>query len=152
MDKIQTLKLIDKIKASHERQMHKLELLMSDKDVDSIAPLAKTECELGKLMYSNEDALRRVVGSLFYEKLDVIHEKWHNEYSNIFNIFNEYVQYKSTHKGLFSKLIGGKKVSDMDIDKAKLYYSELKLTTQELLHIIDVSRRRIAALAETKFN
>jgi len=151
MDKIQTLNLIDKIKVSHELQMHKLELLMSGKDVESIAPLTKTECELGKLMYNNEEALRMVVGSLFYEKLDAIHEKWHNEYSNIFNIFDEYVKYKSSHKGLFSKLIGVKKISDMDMDKAKLYYSELKLTTQELLHVIDISRRRISALADTKF-
>ncbi len=39
----------------------------------------------------------------------------------------------------------------MELDKAKLYYSELEVTTQELLKVLGSSERRISALPESKF-
>jgi hypothetical protein len=151
MDRTKILNLIENMKTAHETQMYDLELLLSGKDIESITPLSKTECDFGKLLYANESVLRQIIGSLFYEKLDTLHEKWHEEYQKIFDIYKEYFEHKSSHKGLFSKLLGAKKVDEMNIDKAKLYYSDLKQTTNELLHTIDISKRRIVALADTKF-
>ena len=149
MDKAQTLDLIDKIKTAHEQQMYKLELLLSGKEVEDITVLSKTECEFGKLLQKNEDLLRKIVGSLFYEQMDSTHAKWHEEYYKVFEIVKKYVG--KTKKGFFSKLTNSKKLHGMELDKAKFYYSDLKLITNELLNTIDISKRRIAALAETKF-
>ena len=151
MDRTKILNLIENMKTAHETQMYDLELLLSGKDIESITPLSKTEWDFGKLLYANESVLRQIIGSLFYEKLDTLHEKWHEEYQKIFDIYKEYFEHKSSRKGLFSKLLGAKKVDEMNIDKAKFYYLELKTTTSELLHTIEVSRRRIVALADTKF-
>jgi len=49
-------------------------------------------------------------------------------------------------------MIGSSSISDMDLDKAKLYYSELEITTQELLKALGSAERRMSALPESKFN
>jgi hypothetical protein len=39
----------------------------------------------------------------------------------------------------------------LELDRAKLYYSELEETTEELLKALGSSERRIGALKESKF-
>jgi len=151
MNKVQTFELIEEMKKSNEFQMHKIELLLDGKEVDELTTVPKTECDFGKLLYPNELHLRNVLGSLFYEKIDFFHEKWHEEYNKIYKIFEEYLKSKNEKKGFFSKLIGDKKVSEMDIDRAKLYYSELKATSTELIKTIEMCQRRVNALSESKF-
>ena len=78
--------------------------------------------------------------------LENLHTKWHVEYARIYEIF-----FKKKQKGFFSKIMGTHRVDEMEIDKAKLYYSELLVTTKELLKILDSSERRISALNDGKF-
>lgn len=146
MDKIQTLHLIEEAKKVHESQMYKIELLLAGKELDALMAVVASECEFGKILHSNEAFLRHVLGTLFYENLDMFHSKWHSEYLKIYEIF-----LKKEKKGLFSKLVGSNKVSQMDIDKAKLYYSDLKITTAELIKVLTLSQRRVSALSNSKF-
>ncbi len=152
MNKVQTLELMQDMKKSHESQMHKIELLLSGKDMQELVSKAKTECYFGKILYLNEEDLKNIVGTLFFEKLERIHARWHLEYYNIYKIFEEVVKANKEKKGFLSKIIGTKKVSEMDFDKAKLYYSELKIITKELISILEMCTRRINALSESKFN
>ncbi|MGB3962461.1 MAG: hypothetical protein WBK95_09530, partial [Sulfurimonas sp.] len=76
----------------------------------------------------------------------VLHAKWHMEYVRLFEIF-----FQNKKQGFFSKVLGTSKVSDMDLDRAKLYYSELEATTNELLTALGVSERRLGALNESLF-
>jgi len=151
MDKFQTLDLIEDMKKSHLSVMHKIEMLIDGRDVDELVAVAKTECDFGKFLYTNEEHLKDILGALFYTKLETLHEKWHMEYQKIYNIFENYIKSKNEKKGFFAKLSGGVKVSEMDIDRAKLYYSDLKLTASELIKTIEMCQRRVSALSEGKF-
>jgi len=151
MDKIQTLDLIENAKKAHELKMHKLELLLDGKNVDDLVSVTKTECDFGKILYPNEKFLRDVLGSLFYEYLDTLHEKWHDEYNKVYEIFKEYYTNRAEKKSFFSKFVGNKKEIGVDIDKANLHYDKLKSITVELISRIEVCKRRVNALNDSKF-
>jgi len=147
MDKYATLESIQKARVAHETQMKKIEALLNGEKVDNPTAVEKTECLFGKWLYAKDSNLKKVLGALFYSNIETIHARWHSEYIRLFNIFFAGEQKKS----FFSKLLGTPKVNSMDIDKAQLYYSELKSTTKELLKVLDVCERRIQALNDSKF-
>jgi len=146
VDKAKTLESIQKARKAHEAQMEKIKAAIDGQKVDNPTAVAKTKCEFGKWLYDDEIHLRNILGSFFYDNLEVLHSKWHSEYFRLFDIF-----FKEEKKGLFSKMFGSSKINEMELDKAKLYYSELKVTTKELLQAIGSSERRIGALQESKF-
>ncbi|MEA2091558.1 MAG: CZB domain-containing protein [Campylobacterota bacterium] len=146
MDKIKTLESIQNARKAHKAQMDKIKAAIDGESVNNPTAVAKTKCEFGIWLYDDENHLRDILGSLFYDNMEVLHAKWHSEYFRIFEIL-----FKDKKKGFFSKITGASKVSDMELDKAKLYYSELEVTTQELLKALGVSERRLEALQESKF-
>ena len=147
MDKTRTLESISSVRMAHQSQMKKIVMLIDGQKVDNPTAVSKTQCEFGKWLYAKDSNLKRIIGALFYDNLEIAHAKWHSEYTRLFKIFfkNELKQ------GFFSKLMGNPKISDMEMDKAKLYYSELSATTQELLKALDACERRVIALSESKF-
>ncbi len=147
MDKATTLESIQNARKAHLAQMDKIALAIEGQKVEDPTAVTKTECGFGKWLYDDNNRLREILGSFFYDKLELLHDKWHKEYFRIFEIF-----FKEEKKGFFSKVLGASKISDMDVDKAKLYHSELKTTTEELLKALASSERRISALPESKFN
>lgn len=146
MKKQAALEAIIKARESHELQMAKIEKLISGKSIDDPTSVSKTQCGFGKWLYNEENHMKEILGSQFYEDLDFHHSKWHTEYFRLYNIF-----FKEERKGLLSKFFGAPKVSDLEMDKAKLYYAELKVTTANLLKAIAASERRLQALNESKF-
>jgi len=147
MDKLQTVEAIVNARKAHESQMKKIEALLKGKEVENPTAVLKTECEFGQWLYDDNNHLKELLGELFYTNLETLHGRWHIEYSRLFEIF-----FKPKKKGFFSKAFGGDKVDGMELDKAKLYYSELEATTNELLKAISSSQRRIEALKEEKFH
>jgi len=151
MDKAQTLQLIENIIKSNKTQMHNISTILEKKDGDELCSIAKNECDFGRLLYENEQHLKNVMGSLFYDKIEKLHEAWHVEYYNIYKILQKHIKGKQEKKGFLSKIMGDKKISDMEIDKAKLYFSELKKAQAELQRSIEAAQRRLMALNESKF-
>ena len=147
MNKEKTLESIQNARKAHETQMSKIKSAIDGEVVENPTAVAKTKCAFGIWLYDDENHLRNILGSLFYDKLEQLHGKWHSEYIRIFEILFQ----KTQKKGFFSKIIGTSKVDEMELDKAKLYYSELQVTTQELLHALAASERRLTALNESKF-
>ncbi len=147
MDKEKTIEAIVNARKAHENQMKKIVALLNGKEVENPTAVSKTECDFGKWLYEGDNHLKEILGTLFYTNLETLHARWHVEYSRLFEIF-----FKPKKKGFFSKAFGSKKVAEMDMDKAKLYYSELEATTAELLKAIASSQRRIEALKESKFH
>jgi len=147
MTKEQTLAAIKKAKETHEIQMQKIEAAINGKEISDPTAVEKTKCEFGKWLYDPQNHMQEIIGSQFYTNLDFEHEKWHREYARIFNIL-----FKEKKKGLFSKLLGKPSVDPLEIDKAKLYYSELQETTAQLLKALASTERRVSALQETKFH
>ena len=147
MDKEKTVEAIVNARKAHETQMKKIVALLKGKEVDNPTAVLKTECDFGKWLYADDSNLKELLGSLFYTNLENLHARWHIEYSRLFEIF-----FKNKKKaGFFSKIFGSDKVEDMELDKAKVYYSELEATTKELIQVIASSQRRIEALREDKF-
>ena len=147
MNKEQTLQALENAKQSHIAQMEKIKDLLEEKNVNSPTPLAKSECEFGKILYGNREEFFSILGAQFYEKLDFFHEQWHKEYLKIYEIF--FAQKKEG--GIFSKLLGKNRLDPLVYDKAKLYYVELQSVTNELLRLLDLSLRRAEALSDSKF-
>ena len=146
MDKEKTIEAICNARKAHETQMKKIQTLLSGKEVENPTSVAKTECDFGKWLYDENNHLKEILGSLFYSNLETIHARWHIEYARVFDLY-----FKGKKGGLLSKMFKSDKVTDMELDKAKLYYSELEATTTELLKAIASSLRRVEALNERKF-
>jgi len=147
MDKEKTIEAICNARKAHENQMKKIVTLLNGKEINNPTAVLKTECSFGKWLYSDDNNLKEILGAIFYNNLETLHAKWHVEYSRLFDIF-----FKNKKSGLFSKIFGTDKIEEMEIDKAKVYYSELKVTTEELLKAMASSLRRLEALREDKFN
>jgi len=147
MNKNQTLEAIQNARKAHLSQMDKIVTAMDGNQVDNPTVLNKTQCEFGKWLYADENHLQEILGALFFNNLETIHAKWHMEYSRLFDIF-----FKNQKKGLFSKFFRKSKVDPMELDKAKLYYTELSATTAELLKNLGSCERRVNAMNESKFH
>lgn len=148
MGKEKTLEAIQNARDAHKSQMDKIKSLLAGEKVKDPTAVEKTQCAFGKWLYDEENNLPRLLGSLFYTKVEVHHAKWHTEYIRLFQIFFKDEEKK---KGFFAKFLGEPKINDMDIDKAKLYYSELEVTTGELLKMLDSCERKVNAMNEEKF-
>jgi len=147
MNKEKTLESIQNAIKVHETQMDKIMAAIEGKDVKDPIAVDKADCEFGKWLYGPDNQLRSVLGSFFYDQIEVLHIRWHSEYAKIFAIL-----FKTQKKGFFSKIMGSSKIDEMELDKVKLYFSELKITTKELLKVLGSSERRISALPESKFS
>jgi len=148
MTKEDALTAVKKAREAHELQMEKIDAALNGKEIANPTAVEKTKCEFGKWLYDPKNHIQEIIGSQFYENLDVEHEQWHREYLRIFNIL-----FKNTKKqGLFSKILGKSAVDPLEVDKAKLYYAELQETTSRLLKALGSAERRISALQETKFH
>ena len=146
MTKEQTLESVQKARKAHLLQMDKIEAIIEGRKVENPTAVSKKECDFGLWIYDDTNHVKELIGQQFYEKLDEKHEQWHNEYLKIYNIF-----FKENKKGFFSKLFGNSNIDPLELDKAKLYYVELKVITQELLKVLASVQRRLEALSESKF-
>lgn len=147
MNRNETLEAIEKARNAHESQMSKIEKLVHGEEVAHPTAVAKTQCAFGKWLYGKDNHLEELLGSLFYNNLEQIHAQWHSEYVRVHQIFfNE-----KKKKGFFAHLVGTDKVDDLEIDKAKLYYTELQATTKELLSVLASCERRVTAMPDSKF-
>ena len=148
MTKSETLESIMKAKEAHELQMQKIEDAMEGREIKDPTAVDKTACDFGKWLYDDANHVREIVGSQFFEALEFEHGKWHSEYKRIYEILFK----NRTKQGMFSRLLGKNSIDPMELDKVKLYYSELQVTTERLLKALGSSERRISALPESKFH
>jgi hypothetical protein len=146
MDKTSTLEAMQNARKSHLSQMEKIAAVINGEKVNKPTALNHTECNFGKWLYADENRLKSIFGALFFNNLEEAHTQWHREYERIYNIF-----FKDQKKSFFSKSLTPAKVSSLEIDKAKLYYSELEVTTAEVLRILGSCERRVRAMSDTKF-
>jgi hypothetical protein len=147
MTKQKVLDAIEHTKKVHLEQMHTIDSLLKGYKVENPTPLSKQECGCGKWFYRNEDEMKTILGAQLFEKIDFAHEEWHKEYASIYNIF--YNRQKKV--GFFAKLLKNDQVDSLELDKAKMYYVDLKKKTDELLKVAESALRRISALSESKF-
>jgi len=146
MTKEQMIKDIEYAIHYHEDQMYKIEQLLNCVAIENPTAIAKSQCKLGQWLYTEENHLLEILGEQFYNKMEQTHAQWHIEYIKIHKIF-----FPKEKKGFFASLVNSRKVDPLEVDKAKLYYTELQKTTTELLHALASSNRRVHAMNESKF-
>lgn len=145
MNKENTLISLDEIIKEHNLRMRKLQTVLKRKDMDDNMPVFK-KCIFADWLNSENKSLKNILGPLFFGNLDKLHIEWYREYMKIKNIF-----LKKENQSLFGKLLRGSKVSEMDIDIAKMYYFNLEKKSDDLLRALGSSQRRLEALKEDKF-
>ena len=147
MTKEETLEAMEHIRHYHEQRMFDIGNLVKGREIEEPVPISKHQCEFGEWLYSQNNHVMEILGDQFYHNLEKIHTEWHINYYKIHKIF-----YSDKKKGFFSSLMGAHKVDDMELDKAKLYYTELEQTTKELLASLAASQRRVHAMSENRFH
>jgi len=147
MTKSDMLKAMETAEALHLEQMQKIIAAISGEKVENPTALGKMECACGIWFYSNEKMMKKVLSPQLFDRLDKAHEKWHQEYVYIHELFFK----EEKKEGFLSKIIK-RKVSKEVYDKAKYYYKELQLATDELLNASLSAKRRIQALPDAKFD
>jgi hypothetical protein len=147
MTKSDMLKAIEAAEATHLEQMKKITAAISGQKVENPTALGKMECECGVWFYSNERIMKQILSPQLFDRLDLAHENWHQEYAHLYAIF-----FKDSQKGGFLSKIIKRKIPKELYDKAKYYYKELQLATDELLHVTVSAKRRVMALPDAKFS
>ncbi|WP_321779203.1 hypothetical protein [Sulfurimonas sp.] len=147
MDKVKTIESFQNAKKAYEEQMEKLEIAMDGSDIKIPTAALQTAYVFGEWFYLKNENIRCILGSLFYDKIETLHVRWHEEFVKTFDIF-----FQKQKKGFFQNAFGSSKVTGMELEKAKSYHRELKGITKELIKTIDSSERRLSALAESKFS
>ena len=146
MNKEQTIILLDKIRDIHINLMKQTASILDSKIVTQADKNCNLKYEYEELVDLNGVHLQKILGLLFYSKFDLLHKQWHKEYYRLYEIL-----YKKD-KSLFSKFKKRKKINSMEMDKCKLYFSELKITTDALTKAINLSKRRVTALSDDAFH
>jgi hypothetical protein len=145
MNKSDMIDALKVAKKTHQEQMEKIEKLLEGKEVEKPTPVEKTDCRCGQMFYADKEFMVSILGLQLFEKLDLYHEAWHKEYQKIHSIFFK------EKKGLFSKLFKSKP-DTLELDKAKMYYQEMKTISEELYNVTEAALRRITALSDAKFH
>jgi len=127
-----------------EKEMVKLELALNGTQVDEVKLSNKFECDFGQWFHQAYH-LKEIFGPQLYEKIDFLHSEWHSIYGKIYAIY-----FQEKKKGFFSKLLH-KEPSELEKDKARAYYDDLKKLAAELEKTLEVCERRLSALGESKF-
>lgn len=146
MNKALTLEKLAKIRKNHIAQTDKISTAVNGRKVSQPTALSSKECEFGEWLYDKENHLKDLLGSLFFEKLEALHEQWHKEYAKAYKIL-----FEKQGTGLLSKFRSSPKIDSLELDKAKVYYTNLDEITSELLKILKLCEQRISALNENKF-
>lgn len=149
MNKEHILEHLRAAKSAHIKWVQKAKLLINGIDVkeDSI-PVDSTECKFGQWFYSEGQILNALSNNPVecMVKIERLHFNLHDVYMNIFNIY-----FNKPKGGFFSKLFGKKTViKDYEADKAKQYYANLEIISQELLEEINRLERRLIAVPEER--
>jgi len=147
MTKEETLEAMENIRNYHEQGMFEIGNLVKGREVEEPVPVFKHQCEFGIWLYAKNNHVMEILGDQFFHNLESIHTEWHMSYHKIHQIF-----YKEKKKGFFASLLASHKVDAMELDKAKLYYTELEQVTKVLLASLASSQRRVHAMSENRFH
>jgi hypothetical protein len=102
-------------------------------------PLTPDTCAFGKWFYSDGQILLAIFNEKQVKELEVLHNKVHEEYMNIFKIYFDF-----SSISFFSKLINrGKKVSEIEKRQAIGHLSALETISDDLIKSLNIMETKI---------
>jgi magnesium-transporting ATPase (P-type) len=151
-NKTQCLENLQQAENSHKQAMHNLDIFLRSYALNPVTfesktPLNKTECLFGQWFYTQKE-IKSHLGVQLYEKIDALHTNWHQQYAKIYEIFFQ----DNKKKSFLGKLFHKNNISESELDRAKAYYDDLQTITNSLLNQLQVAKRRITAMSDSKFD
>jgi len=149
-------------KLAHQSWIKKVERLVNGLDgykgekvdltVDkTFIPLDSTSCEFGKWFYKYSEHLYKIPSiGRFVNRIDEHHEQLHDTYKYIYDIFFELPYQRSLVHKIFT--LNSKKISNADREKAKIYLTFLKHSSNELLEVLAILEEKIKSLDYNELN
>lgn len=149
MTKEDMQKKIKNARQSHTYQIQKIRFLVEGVPLkEDPTPVSYKECAFGSWIYSDEEQLRKLLGSKSFEEIEQQHILWHTEYQKIYQIY-----YSEAKRGFLAKLTGGRpKVDSLQQDRAKAYFNDLQKMTYDLLQKLTVLEQRINLMSKNNFD
>ena len=117
-----------------------------DLNVDkTFIPLTSDTCEFGLWFNSHSPYLRKLpsIGE-FVTRIEEHHERLHDTYQHIYDIFFEMPNRRSLLQKIFT--LNSKKVTDEEREKAKIHFTYLKHSSKELLEVLSVLENKVKSL------
>lgn len=110
-------------------------------------PVGCTECKFGLWFYGEGQALGMIPNMDCLKEIEKLHFELHDVYMKIFKIY-----FSDEDRSFFSKFFGTrKKVTSINQEIAKDYYTQLKAVSEKLIEGIERLERRIFALQAGQF-
>jgi len=148
MKKEETLTHLRNAKKAHITWVHRAHALIEGLPVEKEqVPVSCTECKFGQWFYGEGQRLNMMPSMDCLKEIETLHFELHDTYMKIFKIY-----FSDDDRSFISKLFGTKKkISPMNHDIAKDYYTQLKATSEKLIAAIERLERRLFALQEGSF-
>lgn len=143
MNKQQTIEALKSLKNSFDIEASRISSLSEGREINALFSTDAKQSKFGLVIYNEELRFKELLGSIFFDNLQVYNNSFHEDYKKIYDIF---VKDASN-----PKKIKFNKVEAMDIDRARAYYSDLSQTIKKLDEILDACLRRLTALSEARF-
>jgi len=148
MNKEETLAHLRNAKKAHITWVQRANALIEGLPIEKEqVPVGCTECKFGLWFYGEGQALGMIPNMDCLKEIEKLHFELHDVYMKIFKIY-----FSDEDRSLFSKFFGTrKKVTSLNQEIAKDYYTQLKMVSEKLVDGLDRLERRIYALQEGKF-
>ena len=147
MTKQEMIDAIEVASQIHNDQMQKVRVIVKGEDVDEPTPLGKMECACGEWFYGNKEIMIKIFGHQLFERLDTLHEQWHEEYAKIYEI---YLEHQKRKEGVIGKLFFHN-LNAKQRHQLREHYLALKDVTDALMEVTQSALRRVFALPDVKF-
>jgi hypothetical protein len=149
MNKEETLTHLRNAKKAHITWVQRAHALIEGLPIEKEqVPVGCTECKFGLWFYGEGQELGMIPNMDCLKEIEKLHFELHDVYMKIFKIY-----FSDEDRSFMSKLFGSrKKVTSLNQEIAKDYYSQLKGVSERLIEGIDRLERRIYALQEGKFS
>lgn len=137
MTRAEILQEITRAKIAHKRWVKRADHLISGLPVEKeFIPLAASSCGFGKWLYGQGISLKEIdIARYIIEEIEMHHNDVHEIYSEIYKIFFIIPESKSFLSKVFT--FNSKTVSVKGKKQAKLYFDQLKQSSEELLKLLD---------------
>ena len=108
-------------------------------------PLESTACEFGLWFNAHSIHLAKIPSiGRFVRRIEAHHNQLHETYANIYAIFFVTPHNRPLIHKIFS--LNNQKVSKIERDQAKIYFTYLKRSSNELLEVLSVLEEKIKAI------
>ena len=148
MKKNEIVKKIRTARFAHVQWVQRAKSLVNGLPIkEEDIPLTPDSCVFGKWFYSDGQILLAIFNEKYVKELEVLHNKLHEEYMNIFKIY-----FDLSNLSFLSKLLNsGKKITELEKTQAMVHLSNLEKISDDLIKALNIMETKINMADATMF-